>query len=233
MKSRSISIIQKTENLHAIKRLTILLSELQQQAEEIDQLNQKQKYHWLIENNDIFSPQLFKTQSDRFTPYVKESKQRLIELTHLIKTTLINANKETIAKELLTLIEQQISALMNAFQSNETMHHAAKLSFETKRKVRTNIVKKAQVNSADQYQKIAKTILLNSHQLHHKLLEHHEFERRLLEMITTKSQQLNQNKFISNEKTSQELLALHQRLGRCRKAISVIERDIELAKKRL
>lgn len=232
MKNLSISVKKNNGNIQAVERLSVLLSDLNQQAEKIDKLNTTHKYHWLIENNNIFSSQLFKTQSDRFMPYVAEIQKGLSEFSRLIQTTLIHTNKEQIAKESLTQIEQQISALMNALQSNETMHQASKLSFEAKKQVRAKTARKNQTTTNEQYSKLAKTILLNSHQLHQKLAEHHEFERRLLEMIQTRSQQLTQRKFTHNEQTSQDLLALHQRLGRCRKAISVIERDIELAKKR-
>jgi len=221
-----------SKSSNAINRLSELLEHITQQAINIDQLNSKKKSHWLIENNDLFSQQLFKTQSDCFTPYVNETKQRLIELSHLVKNTLMTINNEIIAKESIAQIEQQISALMNALQANQTMHQAAQLSFDAKKRVRAKTAKRNQALASDKYKKLAKNVLLNSHQLYQKLNEHHEFERRLLEMVRTKSQQLSQCKSAQSAKISQEVLALHQRLGRCRKAITVIERDIELAEKR-
>ena len=121
---------------------------------------------------------------------------------------------------------------MNALQANQTMHKAAQLSFDAKKQVRAKAAKRNQAITKDKYKKLAKTVLLNSHQLYQKLNEHHEFERRLLEMIRSRSQQLNQCKQGQSAKISQEVLALHQRLGRCRQAITAIERDIELAEKR-
>lgn len=222
---------KNSSSINAISRLSELLAHLKQQAIKIDQLNSKQKYHWLIENNDLFSRQLFKTQSDCIAPYVNETNKRLSELSRLMNTTLKNTNKEIIAKESLAQIEQQIAALMNAMQSSQTMHQAAQVSFNVKKQVRAKNAKNNQARISEQYNKLAKVVLLTSHQLYQKLNEHHEFERRLMEMVDARQQQLNQCKASQNSKISQEVLALHQRLGRCRKAISVIEADIVRSEK--
>jgi len=235
MKDLSLTRFESQKKLHAnnaITRLSALLEQLTLQAIEIDKGNTKQKSHWLIENNDLFSHQLFKSRSDCFTPYVNETKQRLTELTRLMKTTLISDNSERIAKESLAQIEQQISALMNALQSNQTMHQTAQMNFEIKKKIRANTAKKNQTKLNAQYNNVAKAVLLSSHQLYQKLNEHHEFERRLMDMVQTRQQELTQCRASQSTKLSQEVLALHQRLGRCRKAISAIEREIELAEKR-
>jgi len=217
---------------NAITRLSTLIGDLNQQAIAIDKLNTCNKSHWLIENNNLFSSVLFKTQSDCFVPYVTETKKRLEELSRLLQTTLANTNKEEIAKESLAQIEQQIAAIMNALQANQSMHQAAQLSFDTKKRVRAKAAKARQSKANEQYSKLAKTVLLNSHQLYQQLNEHHEFERRLMDMVQTRQQQLNHCKANQSSKLSQEVLALHQRLGRCRKAISTIERNIELSEKR-
>jgi primosomal replication protein N'' len=51
-------------------------------------------------------------------------------------------------------------------------------------------------------------------------------------MITEREQLRQHAKNADSLKLSQEVLALHHRLGRCRQAISVIERDIAFAEKR-
>ena len=217
---------------HIVARLSSLLDQLTIQSVAVDKGNTQQKSHWLIENNDLFSQQLFKTQSDCFTPYVNETKQRLNELSRLINGTLISDNTERIAKESLAQIEQQISGLMNALQSNQSMHQTAQMAFDIKKKIRDNAAKKNQSSIENQFNTLTKVVMLNSHQLYQKLNEHHEFERRLLDMVESRQQQLHRSKTDPNNKLSSEVLALHQRLGRCRKAISHIERDIELAEKR-
>ncbi len=74
--------------------------------------------------------------------------------------------------------------------------------------------------------------MLTSHQLYEKLNKNREFERRLMLMVAEREQQRTQCRASEAEKLSNEVLALHQRLGRCRKAISLIERDIEFAEKK-
>jgi primosomal replication protein N'' len=194
------------------------------QAKQIDTNNTQNKSHRLIENNNLFSPALFFSQSDRYLPYVQEVERRLAEFTRLIV-----ANKIELSRALLAHLEQQISAISNALQANSTIHQAAKLSFDANKKVR---IKKAKAKQANKYRDLAKQLVLSSHQLYQKLTEHHEFERRLMDMLIEKERQRLECKKHESEKLSIEVLTLHQRLGRCRKAISIIERDIELAEKR-
>jgi primosomal replication protein N'' len=221
----------------AIERLSTLLDQLIIQSKDIDQLNTKHKSHWLIENNNLFSQHLFSTESDLFTPYANEIKKRLNEFSRLYNSSndnlsSDNTNKIAFAKSSLQQVEQQISALMNAMQGNKSMHQAAQVSFDAKKKVRTKQAKTTESNQNNNYNKIAKAVLLSSHQLYQKLSETHEFERRLMAMISEREQERLQSRgSINNNKLSQEVLALHQRLGRCRKAISAIERNIQTAEK--
>ena len=121
---------------------------------------------------------------------------------------------------------------MKAIQANQTMHQAAQVSFDARKKVRVKSAQVKQLQQNDIYNKIAKNVLLSSHQLHQQLIEHHEFERRLMEMISEREQQRMRSRASNIDKLSQEVLALHQRLGRCRKAISAIEQKIKLAEKK-
>ena len=210
--------------MNSIDRLTEVLMRLAKQAKQIDTINTQNKSHRLIENNNLFSPALFFSQSDRYLPYVEEVEHRVTEFKRLVAT-----NKTELSRALLEHLEQQISAISTALHANSTMHQAAKLSFDANKKVRIRVAKAKQVNK---YRDLAKKIVLSSHQLYQKLSEHHEFERRLMDMLMEKERQRLKCKTHENQKLSADVLTLHQRLGRCRKAISIIERDIELAEKR-
>lgn len=210
--------------MNSIDRLTEVLMRLAKQAKQIDTINTQNKSHRLIENNNLFSPALFFSQSDRYLPYVEEVEHRVTEFKRLVST-----NKTELSRALLEHLEQQISAISTALHANSTMHQAAKLSFDANKKVRIRVAKAKQVNK---YRDLAKKIVLSSHQLYQKLSEHHEFERRLMDMLMEKERQRLKCKTHENQKLSADVLTLHQRLGRCRKAISIIERDIELAEKR-
>lgn len=215
----------------AIRRLSMLIEHLSVQAKQTDQLNSKHKSHRLVENNDLFSRHLFTTESDKIYLYVEEVKKRLSEFSRLYRSSVGNTNKAEFAKSSLLHIEQQITALMNAIQANPAMHQAAQANFEARKKVRIKSAQVAQLKQNDKYSKMAKSVLLSSYQLYQQLSEHHEFERRLIEMITDREQQRMRSKGANTDILSQEVLALHQRLGRCRKAISSIERNIEKAEK--
>ena len=210
--------------MNSIERLTEILMRLAREAKQIDVMNIQDKSHRLIENNNLFSPSLFFSQSDRYLPYVEEVEHKVTEFKRLVAN-----NKIELSKALLERLEQQVSAISTALHANSTMHQAAKLSFDANKKVRIKVAKAKQVNK---YRDLAKTIVLNSHQLYQKLSEHNEFERRLMDMLMEKEQQRLKCKTHENAKLSADVLTLHQRLGRCRKAISIIERDIELAEKR-
>lgn len=210
--------------MNSIERVTEVLKHLAIEAKQIDTKNTQNKSHRLIENNNLFSPTLFFSQSDRYLPYVEEIERRLAEFTRLVAT-----NKIELSTALLTHLEQQISAISNALQANSTIHQAAKISFDANKKIR---IKKAKAKQVNTYRELAKKLVLSSHQLYQKLTEHHEFERRLMDMLSEKEQQRLESKQHESEKLSVEVLTLHQRLGRCRKAISAIEREIDLAEKR-
>lgn len=208
--------------MNSLDRLSTLLSQLAIEAEQTDLKNSNTKTHRLVENENLFSNELFTNKSDRFVPYVEEIQQKLLELRRLLKE-----NKTELSTLLLEKIEQQIISLSNALNSNATLHQAPKLSFDAHNKVK---IKRAK--SQAKFKSATKKLLLNSQQLYQKLSEHHEFERRLMDMVAERETQRLQCKTNQSSKLSAEVLALHQRLGRCRKAISAIERDIELAEKR-
>jgi primosomal replication protein N'' len=210
-------------NQSVIRRLSTLLSSLHDQSCQLDAINTQDKSHRLIENNNLFSNHLFSAQSDQLSDYSSEIKKKLIDFSKLYAKNDDCAVKIELAKASLAHIEQQLSALITAIKSNSVIHKAAKINNDA-----TNNVRKKYFNNINRqnrnHKKLAKTILHSSHQLHKKLTEHHEFERRLIKMISDreKNLQINSNSAVLNN----EMLALHQRLGRCRKAIYAIEVDI-------
>jgi len=197
----------------AIKRIKSILTNLAEQAKVTDKINGQQKSHILLKDKALFSDTLFVTYSDKFVHYVKEVENNTASLNRLI-----DAGQMEIAYNQLEKIEQQIASLINALNSNQNMHNEAQLrldAFKVKR-----------------YKKAARNILQTSHSLHQKLAEHHEFERRLSEMIQDRERDRMNATPAKSNKISAEILVLHQRLGRCRQAISKIERQIEMSEKR-
>jgi len=156
-------------NQNAITRLSAIIQALTEQAKATDKHNSTLKSHRLIENNALFSNDLFLSQSDKFLPYVLEVNRRISELERLMQ-----AGNKMLFQALLESIEQQLQALINALSANETLHQNAN--------VRLNA--RAQRQKKQRYQQAAQQMLQPTHQLHQKLAEHHEFERRLEAMIS-------------------------------------------------
>ncbi|WP_286233052.1 primosomal replication protein PriC [Thalassotalea sediminis] len=197
-----------------LARLTTIVEQLLLDAKAIDQKLQLKKSNQPYKERFLFSPPLFSTQAETFLPYALEVKRKV---SHICKYMKLNAHSDFVYDE-LTTVEKQINALTTAYAAN-----SRKLEIELQFK---------QKNRARYFKKAAKHIMQTSHDLHQKLAETHEFERRLMEMLELKQIELNRAPNSEQATLSQQVLALHQRLGRCRQAISKIERQIEMSEKR-
>jgi len=196
----------------ALDRITAVLDSLTEQATIIDIENEQTKSHYLLKDKDIFSEALFATNSDKILPYVDEVRGKTIELSRLL-----HHGKNELSQSRLQGIEQQISAIVNAIRSNKGIHQEAQYRLTA-------------IN-ARRYKKAAKQLFKSSQALYQQLSENHEFERRLLVMLEERELLRKNATPAKNKKLSDEVLALHQRLGRCRQAISKIERQIEVSEK--
>ena len=194
----------------AINKIQAIIEQLNQQAILVDQHNKHSKSHKIIQENDIFSEALFLTHSDLFQPYIAENKTN--ELSRLL-----SANKNMLAHSRLLLIEQQISALRNALNANSELHKEP--------------AQRLEAIKARRYKKAAQAVMQSSHNLHKKLNETFEFERRLLEMVQARELERQHANVKRSKQLLEEVLVLHQRLGRCRQAISKLEREIAQAEK--
>jgi primosomal replication protein N'' len=195
-----------------LDRITAVLDNLTEQAKIIDTENQQTKSHYLLKDKDIFSEALFVTNSDKLQPYVDEIRGKTLELSRLLQH-----GKKELSQNRLQCIEQQISAILNAIRSNKGIHQEA-------------LYRLTAIN-ARRYKKAAKQLFKSSQALYQQLSENHGFERRLLAMLDERELLRKSATPSKAKKLLDEVLALHQRLGRCRQAISKIEREIEVAEK--
>jgi primosomal replication protein N'' len=76
------------------------------------------------------------------------------------------------------------------------------------------------------YRQAVAKIMQSSHELYQELSQNHEFERRLLEMLQERERALAEASNQDAQRLQKEIFALHMRLGRCRKAIAVVEDKI-------
>ena len=81
------------------------------------------------------------------------------------------------------------------------------------------------------FKQAVKKIMQSSHELYDELKQNHEFERRLVLMIEERKLKLDAANTTQASEINKEILALHARLGRCRKAISATEDKIQQVEK--
>lgn len=190
-----------------------IVDDLGETAKLLDNSNSKLKAHNLLKDTPLFSIDLFSTSSDLFSDYVAEIKTNLVQLRRLIAS-----KNNLLAEYQIEKLEKKIASLHNAFNSNQSIHNEAQ--------------NRLNAHKARRLKKSAKAIIEPSKNLYQTLTEHHEFERRLSQMLSDKEMERNIAPARQLITLSQEVLVLHQRLGRCRQAISKIENDIVNLEKR-
>ncbi|KKO47384.1 hypothetical protein WG68_01790 [Arsukibacterium ikkense] len=145
---------------------------------------------------DWFESGLFSCHSPDLADYVADAKRNLQRLSNN-QPPLSDASRQRLAEHLAA----QVNALTRAFSNQQTrskFQRSAKISREP---VKPAVSKKS---SAGLYQ---------------QLTDYQQFERRLLDMIE-------QAERYGGNSNANHVLALHARLGRCRKAISDTEQAI-------
>lgn len=202
----------------SLSRFFALLNELKHKAVMLDEQNRHRKSHHLLANEALFSQDLFRADSDNFLPYIEEVSERLTKVESLCEQ-----GRWSLVNDALPLIEQQMIALSHAINADQARHHDA-----SRKLLQREIVSSTKHN----YQQAVQAVVKSSQELYQSLSEHHEFERRLATMIAERDTQRATASGDLLNKITQEILALHKRLGRCRQAISAIELDIERAEKR-
>lgn len=200
-----------TKDLIAKTRQQIGL--LYQQTRQIDQANSQIKAA-KFKYRDYFNAGLFACNSVSLFDYVKELEDNFNALLRISEQSELHLNPRG---ERLT---QQLTALIQAVRANGVAvkeHHFQKASNKQR---------------FAKYQKPAAHFMANSHQLHQELAKNHEFERRLNEMVFERQARMNQATGEVAHQLQREILALHQRLGKCRRAISAVEERIAFSESR-
>jgi primosomal replication protein N'' len=199
-------LLSNWQNLAA--QLEQQLLSLASQASTIDQ----QAPAW--QRRDWFDSTLFQCHSPQLLDYVQEAMQLLQRLQQPIRGSgelliIQQQNQQRLAEKL----SAQMQALGRAI---------ACLDVRKREKSKWRPSKTAaQTPTTPQRQRAGQLLaeLGGTHQaLYQKLSETHEFERRLLDLINEAAQQ---------QQDPARQLALHARLGRCRKAISQLEAEIQ------
>ncbi|WP_017216241.1 primosomal replication protein [Pseudoalteromonas sp. NJ631] len=184
------------------------VSRLKQQAAQFDSAKWFDKNRYMQAQPSLFDARVFRTKSLKLSDYVEEIAEAL---SHLPPSEQRHAFTFAIER-----IGSQMEAVLKVLKSTPVWAKENKL----------NTPKKAKV-----YKKAVQKIMQSSHELYQELSQNHEFERRLQEMIDLRRLQMDKADPTQAAKLNAEILALHARLGRCRKAISATEQKIQEVEK--
>lgn len=198
----------KTPQLLKLKRQLEQLSQhVHQHDAQLSDLDKK----WL-NNRSRFHDQLFEQQGATLKGCINVLQS---DYSHIEQMVSLGVSGDT-----LDLACQRFSnrfeAVMQAIANTQTVTRG--LQQTTKRRSRSR--------DDNQYQWIARSVMNSSHQLYAELRKHQNWEHQLQQKIAILEQNLDIHH--GKEKIDQQNLILntHQRLGKCRQAISYIEQRI-------
>lgn len=194
----------------AFDKLCEQIARLKHQATQFDQSNLFAKNRYMQAQPSLFDRGVFTTKSMKLADYVSEIEDELKSLPQ--------AEHRHAYQYALERITQQVQAVFNVIKSTPVWAKENKYSFKPKTKPQV-------------YKQAVQKMMQSSHELYDELKQNHEFERRLVLMIEERKLKLDAASAAKAAEINQEILALHARLGRCRKAISATEDKIQQVEK--
>ncbi|WP_404340475.1 primosomal replication protein [Pseudoalteromonas mariniglutinosa] len=194
----------------AFEKLCQQVALLKHQAEQFDRAKLFAKNRYMQAQPSLFDRAIFTTKSMALTDYVTEIED---ELKSLPPVDHRHAYQYAIER-----ISNQVHAVFNVIKSTPVWLKENKSNFKAKAKQQV-------------YKHAVKKIMQSSHELYDELKQNHEFERRLNLMIEERKLKMSSASATQAKELNIEILALHARLGRCRKAISATEDKIQQVEK--
>lgn len=194
----------------AFDKLHSQIERLKQLATQFDKGNLFAKNRYMQAQPSLFDKAVFSTKSMKLADYVSEIEDEL--------NSLPPAEHRHAYQYALERITLQVEAVFNVIKSTPVWAKENKYSFKPKAKPQV-------------YKQAVKKIMQSSHELYDELKQNHEFERRLVLMIEERKLKLEAANTQQAAEINKEILALHARLGRCRKAISATEDKIQQVEK--
>lgn len=191
-----------SEQINTLKQQ---VARLKQSCEAFDKQKLFKHQRFVKNQHGLFEHHLFNTRSTRLMDYLNEVISQI--------DTVPDNERRHAQRYVLEKISQQVDAIITALKATSVWQ------------------KEKQARPVQRYKKAVKQVIQSSQELYAELSQNQEFERRLMEMIA-----IRQDEKINCDKTradvlNKEILALHTRLGRCRRAITAVEEKIKLAEK--
>ncbi|MFY8272670.1 primosomal replication protein [Pseudoalteromonas sp. SSDWG2] len=193
----------------ALSRLQEQLSRLRADAEQFDKAKWFSKNRYMQSQHSLFERSVFTTKSMLLVDYVDEAQQ---QLDRLGRSEYQNARHQY--AHAINHLSEQIEAIVKVLKATPVWAKENTPSAKAKK-----------------YQKAVQQIIKPTNELYQELAQNHEFERRLEAMINERKLAMGKADPTQAQQLNTEILALHARLGRCRKAIGACEERIQLAEK--
>ncbi len=188
-------------------RISQQIAQLKVDCAKFDDAKLLQKNSYMRTKTRLFDDHIFTSKSLLLSDYLEEVEENLSRLPE--------PEKRRSYQFAIEKIDQQLTAIIRMLKSTSVWQKESN-TLRTKPK----------------YQRAVQQIMQSSQELYHELSQNHEFERRLLEMIEVRQSQIASAPHQQAAAINKEILALHARLGRCRKAISATEEKIQRLEKR-
>ncbi len=195
----------------AFEKLCQQVSTLKQQAIKFDNAKLLTKNRYMQAQPSLFDRRVFSTKSLNLADYVIEIEDEIAKLPPAEHRHAYNYALERIGN--------QVEAVFIVIKSTPIWAKENKNTFKPR-------------NKAKVFQQTAKKIMQPIHELYDELKQNHEFERRLVLMIEERKLKMQNVGPAKASELNLEILTLHGRLGRCRKAISATEEKIQLVEKK-
>lgn len=194
----------------ALDKLKNQVTTLKQQAEQFDKAKLFSKNRYMQAQPSLFDRAVFKTKSMNLADYVNEIEDEVASLPP--------SDHRHAYTYALERIANQVLAVFNVIKSTPIWVKENKSHYKPRTKQPV-------------YKQAVKKIMQSSHELYDELKQNHEFERRLILMIEERKMQMETASSAKAQKLNMEILTIHARLGRCRKAISATEEKIQQVEK--
>lgn len=165
---------------------------------------------------DWFDSRLFQTHSPQLLDYVQEAQQVLQRVKAMPPA-------QAGFRLWVDRLVGQIDALSRAFQAAGLREQEAKRRRGRKKPPPSATAAPVHSEQRQRAGELLRQLGGTTHALYEKLAEYHEFERRLVQMA--------QDAALQQDDVPRQL-ALHARLGRCRKAIAELEAEIQWVEQR-
>lgn len=186
---------------HHIEQLQAKLAELTGLLEHQKLMQQ----NW-FSASDVFNSSSFYTKSEELNDYLREIQNNISRLESVTEQSHAEYLTERIAAQFSCFKNYANASYLSTKYSNQNKKHFS------------------QVNRVKQ---MAARVTQSSQALYQELSKLQEYERRLLDMVAEKQAQLHQADNSNRTELQNAVLITQQRLGRCRKALSGVEEQIQ------